>query len=206
MLIDISRTITPQLAVWTGDTPFSYVHNLRQADGYSVNLTTMTLSAHTGTHADAPYHFQDGGAHPAQLPLERYVGRARVIEVARREGGILPADLSASVQGAERVLLKTWVSDVPDTVFPTDFPYPTLELIEYLAQQAIVLLGVDMPSVDAYTSKTLDCHHRLLARGMAHLETLALAGVRAGDYELIALPLKLDGVCGSPVRAVPRAL
>ncbi len=134
------------------------------------------------------------------------MGRARVIEVARREGGILPEDLSTSVQGAERVLLKTWVSDLPDAVFPTDFPYPTVELIEHLARHAIMLLGVDMPSVDAYTSKTLECHHRLVARGIAHLETLALAGVPTGDYELIALPLKLDGVCGSPVRAVLRAL
>lgn len=205
-LYDITRTVTPALAVWPGDAPFTYTHALRKSDGHSVNLTTLTLSAHTGTHADAPYHYDDAGAHPAALPLHRYLGSAHVVTLARRAGGIVPADLAGrDLSGMERLLLHTWVSALPDAQWAgEDFPYPTVELVDWLAARGVLLLGVDMPSVDAYHSRTLDCHHRLHAHGIAHLETLCLKDVPDGVYELIALPLKLDGVCGSPVRAVLR--
>lgn len=207
LIYDISRTITPTVAVWPGDTPFSFRHQLRRDDGASVNLTTLTLSAHTGSHADAPYHIESDGAHPAALHLAKYLGPARVVTVARREGGIVPADLAGEhLAGVPRVLLHTWVSDVPDDTFPEDFPYPTPELIDWLADQGIVLLGVDSPSVDRFDSTDLPGHHRLVARGMVNLELLCLTGVPDGIYELIALPLKLDGVCGSPVRAILRPL
>ena len=77
-LYDISRVISPSLAVWPGDTAFSVEHQLRLAEGASVNLTALTLSAHTGSHADAPYHYTGQGAHPAELPLEPYLGPAHL--------------------------------------------------------------------------------------------------------------------------------
>ncbi|RPJ00651.1 MAG: kynurenine formamidase, partial [Chloroflexi bacterium] len=92
-----------------------------------------------------------------------------------------------------------------DNTWPEDFPYPTVELVDWLAAQGVVLLGLDSPSMDAFDSRDLPCHHRLLEQGMVHLETLCLAGVPDGVYELIAFPLKIAGVCGSPVRAVLRA-
>jgi arylformamidase len=205
-LYDITRTITPSLAVWPGDTPFSADHVLRQRDGFSVNLTTLHLSAHTGSHADAPYHVADDGAHPAALALDQYLGPAHVVTLARPHGGIVPGDFAAhDLSGLQRLLIHTWVSDLPDDTWPEDFPYPTVELIDWLADQGAVLIGLDCPSVDAFESKDLPCHQRLRARGMVQLETLNLSGVPDGVYELIALPLKIDGVCGSPVRAVLRA-
>ena len=207
LLYDISRTITPSLAVWPGDAPFSFEHALRTSDGASVNLTTLTLSAHTGSHADAPYHVAGDGAHPADLPLDPYLGPAHLVTITRQHGGIVPADFAGhDLAGVERLLIHTWVSDLPDEQWPDDFPYPTVELIDWLAAQGGVLLGLDCPSVDRFDSQDLPCHHRLYQYGMVNLETLRFAGVPDGRYELIALPLKLGGVCGSPVRAVLRSL
>jgi arylformamidase len=206
-IYDISRTVSLDTKVWPGDTPFTFEHNLRLSEGALVNLTTLHLSPHTGTHADAPYHYDDRGLHPAELPLERYIGPAHVVTVNRRHGGITPEDLAGKdLAGLERILIHTWVSEVPDGQWPEDFPYPTVELIDWLAGQGMHLFGVDMPSVDSFTSKTLECHHRLFDHDVVNLETLRLAGVPDGRYELIALPLKLAGVCGSPLRAVLRPL
>src|SRR5687767_8870035 len=91
-IYDISRTISPSLAVWPGDTPFSFQRVLSKQAGNSVNLTTLTLSAHTGSHADAPWHYLDSGLHPADLPLEKYVGPVHVATITRLHGGIIPAD------------------------------------------------------------------------------------------------------------------
>ncbi|MBN1680206.1 MAG: cyclase family protein [Anaerolineae bacterium] len=204
---DISRTITPTLAVWPGDAPFSFTHTLRKRDGSSVNLTTITLSPHTGSHADAYYHFDDDGQHPDQMPLAHYIGPAHVVTITRQHGGIVPSDFDAyDLANLERLLIHTWVSDVPDDDWPDDFPYPTVALIDWLAAQGGVLLGLDSPSVDWFDSTDLPCHHRLRHHGIANLEYLALAGVPDGRYELVALPLKIAGVCGSPVRAVLREI
>ncbi len=206
-LYDISRTIAPDTAVWPGDSPFSIEQLYDMREGASVNLTTLTLSPHTATHADAPWHTSAEGAHPAALDLSLYLGAAHVVHVTRRHGGITPADLGGfAPDRVERLLLRTWCSDLPDDRWPDDFPYPTVELIDWMVARGGVLLGVDMPSVDAFDSTDLPGHARLRAHGMANLELLALGGVPEGRYELIALPLKLDGVCGSPVRAVLREL
>jgi arylformamidase len=206
-LYDISRTLAPTLAVWPGDTPFSSEHVLRKRDGPSVNLTTLTLSAHSGSHADAPYHVADDGLHPAELPLGHFIGPAQVVTITRQHGAIVPADFARrDLVGVQRILIHTWVSDLPDDAWPHDFPYPTVELVDWLADRGGVLLGLDCPSVDRFDSQDLPCHHRLRQRGMVQLETLMLAGVPDGRYELIALPLKIAGVCGSPVRAVLRPL
>lgn len=207
VIYDISRAISPSLKVWPGDTPFSVRHVLRKEDGASVNLTTLTLSAHTGSHADAPYHFVDGDYHPADLPLEPYIGPAHLVTVARREGGIVPEDLSEyDLRGVERLLIHTWVSELPDDRWPEDFPYSSVDLIDWLAEKNVVLLGVDSPSMDRFDSKDLPGHHRLRQHGMVNLETLCFAGVPDGRYELIALPLRVRGACGSPVRAVLRKI
>ncbi len=206
-LYDISRTITPTLAVWPGDTPFSAQQVLDKRAGASVNLFTLTLSAHTGSHADAPFHYAQDGVHPAALPLAPYIGPAHVATIPRQHGGIVPADFTRhDLSGMKRLLIHTWVSDLPDSAWLEDFPYPTVELIDWLAERGVVLLGVDIPSVDRFDDDTLPCHHRLRQHGILNLETLRLKDVPDGVYELIALPLKIDGVCGSPVRAVLRTL
>lgn len=206
-IYDITRTIRPTLAVWPGDTAYSVSPALHIDKGASVNLTTITMSPHTGTHADAYFHYESAGSHPSQMLLDGYLGRARVVMVDQFEGALLPNDfMVGALDGVERLLIRSHISTLPDEQFPEQFPYLSVELIELLARQGAKLIGLDSPSVDAYDSKTLPCHHALRRVGMVNLESLLLRDVPEGDYELIALPLKLDLACGSPVRAILRSL
>jgi arylformamidase len=205
MLYDVTRTISPELCVWPGDTPFTLAHVMRLADGDSVNLTTFTTTAHLGTHADAYYHYEADGAHPAGMPLDAYIGPARVVTVHKPDGPLFPADFDGiDLTGAERLLLHSPVSDLPDNQWPAAFPYLSVELIAWLGGLGIRLIGLDSPSVDAFTSTDLPCHHALNRHKIVNIEMLYLRGVPDGEYELVALPLKLDGACGSPVRAILR--
>jgi arylformamidase len=204
---DITRTLSPGLAVWPGDPPFILEQILSKEKGDSANLTSFRLGAHTGTHVDAPYHFDGTGAQLADLPLEQYIGPAHVVTVKRRDGGIVPEDLDGyNLAGMQRLLIHTWASGFPDDRWADDFVYPTVQLADWLAGRGVVLLGVDAPSVDRYGDDALSCHHRLGQHGIAILERLTLLNVPDGVYELIALPLKIAGACGSPVRAILRTI
>lgn len=205
MLYDITRTVRPSTAVWPGDAPYRVGIALDMTTGSSVNLTTLSLSPHTGTHADAYFHYTRGGAHPASMSLSPYLGPARVATVSRRDGPLSPSDFApGALDGVQRLLIKSHVSDLPDDQWPSEFPYLSVELIETLASQGCVLIGLDSPSVDAFDSADLPCHNAIRDAGMVNLELCQLRDVPDGDYELIALPLKLDLACGSPVRAVLR--
>lgn len=206
-IYDISRTISTRLAVWPGDTPFSFEPNMSLQNGDAVNLNTLTVTAHVGTHTDAPWHTEPVREHPADMPLAPFLGPARVVTVTRQRGGIVPDDLAAyDLNGVERLLIHTWYSDQPDETFNPAFVYPTVALIDWLAGRGVKLLGVDMPTVDAYGDPDLPGHHRLQQHGIVNLENLLLRDVPDGEYELIALPLKIDEICGSPVRAILRAI
>lgn len=206
-IYDINRTISPELAVWPGSDAFSFQMRMQITQGDSVNLTALSLTPHTASHADAGWHTSDTGLKAHELPLEKYLGSAQVVTIDRQEGAIIPDDLRHAITTPlERLLIHTWVSDVPDERFPHGFPYPSVDLIDWLADQGAALLGLDSPSVDDFTSKDLPGHHRLRQRDMVHLESLQLTGVPDGHYELIALPLKIKDVCGSPVRAILRTV
>ena len=206
-LIDISRTLNARIAVWPGDTPFAMQPVLAIADGASVNLTTLTLSAHTGTHADAPYHFAADGATLELVDLTPYWGPAQVVTVARMAGELTPADFArVDLAAAPRLLVRSMASSQDPTQFPTEIVYPGPALIALLAQHGVLLYGADAPSMDAIDSKTLPGHHALRQHGIAILEGLDLTNAPDGLYELVALPLKIAGGDGSPVRAVLRTV
>ena len=207
MLIDISRTLNPSIAVWPGDTPFAMTTVLAKRDGVSVNLTTLTLSAHTGTHADAPYHFDDNGATLATLDLAPYWGLAQVVTVYKADGALEPADfVHADLTKAPRLLVRSAASAGDPAVFPTAIVYPSLALANYLGSLGIVLYGADAPSMDDVESKVLPGHQALHRNGIAILEGLDLSQAPDGLYELVALPLKIAGGDGTPVRAALRTL
>jgi arylformamidase len=205
-IYDISRTINPNLAVWPGDTPFSAEKVLAMSRGASVNLTTLTLSSHTGTHADAPYHFVNDGLTINQVPLAAYLGPATVVTVEREAGPLTPADFpNLEWSGLERLLVHSGASHKPLAEFPTEFIYPSPELAAWLGQHGVVLFGSDAPSMDDMNSKSLPGHNALHQHGIAILEGLLLADIPDGRYELIALPLKIESGDGSPIRAILRA-
>lgn len=204
-IFDITRTINPTLAVWPGDTPFSTEVITAIKDGSSINLTTLTMSSHMGTHVDAPYHFLDDDLTMEAVPLEAYLGPATVVTVQREAGPLTPADFpGVDWSGVKRLLVHSVASDKPVDQFPTEFVYPSPELAEVMARHGVVLFGSDAPSMDDMNSKTLPGHKALRRHRIAILEGLQLTDVPDGVYELIALPLKIEGGDGSPVRAVLR--
>jgi arylformamidase len=206
-LIDISRKLEPALAVWPGDTAFERRTVLSMAGGDSVNLSTLILSAHTGSHVDAPFHVQRLGKTLEQLPLEAYWGMAQVVTVQKAEGPLHAEDFAhVDLARAPRLLVHSGGSHAPHEEFPDHFVYPSPGLAEVLEAAGIVLYGSDTPSMDHAQSKDLPGHNALLAAGIAILEGLDLREVPDGLYELCALPLKIVGGDGSPVRAVLRVL
>lgn len=207
-LIDISRTLEPSLAVWPGDTPFERRVMLDMAVGAFVNLSTLTLSSHTGTHVDAPFHVQRDGDTVERLPLEQYWGAAQVVTVRKTSGPLTAEDLQhVDLALAPRLLVRSGSgSGAPHDLFPAEFVYPSPALAGVLARAGVVLYGSDTPSMDDADSKDLPGHHALLDAGIAILEGLDLRSAPDGVYELAALPLKIAGGDGSPVRAVLRTL
>jgi arylformamidase len=203
-LYDITHPLSVSTAHWPGDTPFNLAFTARLTQGESVNLSKVTLSPHNGTHADAPYHYDETGARMDQVEPERYIGPARLVALEGRRLIDVSDLASLGLAGVERLLVRT--GSCPDpTRFHPDFTAFTAAAIRYLAEQGVRLLGTDAHSVDPMESKDLEAHHACGAAGILIVENLNLAGVPAGDYELIALPLKLVGADGSPIRAVLRA-
>jgi len=203
-IYDITRPITPQLAGWPGDTQYSAKEMMRIQDGHSVNLSTLTLSAHLGTHVDAPYHFEADGMKMNDVDLSAYVGPSTVVDFRDVDGALTPEHLGrVDLDKAERLLIHTKYSLVADDQWYSDFVYPTPEAAQLMVDHGIKLFGTDSPSVDPETDKLIRTH-KTFGRGNIYiLEGLQLTDVPAGEYELTALPLKLDGD-GSPVRAILR--
>jgi len=205
---DISEPIEERTATFPGDTPFTRRWVARMEQGASCNVSTITLSVHVGTHTDAPVHFDVAGADIAAVDLRRYLGRCRVVDV-QGEGDppqIPAAALTpALLRGAERILFRT--SQRHDhRVFDQRFTAVGPAAAAALVAAGIVLVGIDTPSIDHAASKDLDGHHVLYRGGTALLENIDLSGVPTGDYELIALPLRIVGGDSSPVRAILREL
>ncbi len=192
------------IPVWPGDEPYRYFTRWRIADGESVNVGCISLSVHAGSHADAPRHFRDTGVAVEEMDLGAFIGPAMVIDVAGRDTIGIEDVAVSGLALAPRLLLRTGAWIDLDT-FPTRFPVIASDVPEFLKSQGVVLLGIDLPSVDLYDSTDMPNHHALDACGVHILESLLLTDVPAGSYELIALPLKLIGADGAPVRAILRS-
>ncbi|MBA4137594.1 MAG: arylformamidase [Opitutus sp.] len=203
-LIDISRPIFTGMPVWPGDTPAQFDFAATKSGGYSCNVGRLRVSMHTGTHVDAPYHFDDAGLKIDEIPVDLYVGPARVVDVRGRATITPEMFASLDLAATPRVLLRSdaWTNLAE---FPTTWPQYAPGLATWLAERGVRLIGMDFPSVDHLTSKDLPIHHEFGRAGVFILESLDLCGVEAGVYELIALPLRVRGADGCPVRAVLRA-
>lgn len=206
MIIDISQGLSPGMAVFPGDAAYEQGWTFRLGPDCPVNVSRVSFSVHCGTHADAPLHYDAGGAAVAALALEPYIGPCRVID-ARGKGPLCgPDEIAAALENAPPRILLRLMDRLDPKVWPTGFRALAAETIELLASKGVVLVGIDTPSVDPETSKTLDAHMACRKADMRILENLVLAHVEPGDYELIALPLKFENLDASPVRAVLRRL
>ena len=203
---DISQRLSTGIPVWPGDTPFTEARTWTLTDDCPVNVSRFSLSTHTGTHADAPLHYDAAGATIGELDLTPYLGTCRVINVSSSNGDVTPAMIHAQLKNCPpRILLRTYIT-APQAAWDKDFRAISPAAIELLAANGVSLIGTDTPSLDTQESKTMDAHHAVRRHQMSILEGLVLDDVPEGDYELIALPLKLTALDASPVRAVLRDL
>lgn len=203
--IDVSQPLDNQVATWPGDAPFTYEITWSMADSGSVNVGQVTMSIHTGTHIDAPFHFDNNGARTLDLDVNVYMGPARVVHVPGVDTIHPGLFTREDLQGVERLIVRTdaW----PDKrQFPTAIPPVHPEFAPFLADCGVRLLGLDLPSVDEIESKDLPAHHALAKHGVMILEGLVLDAISPGDYELAAVPLALRDADGSPVRALLRRI
>lgn len=198
---DISLPLRPELSGWPGDRPVASTFTWHQNRGDTVTVGAFEMSVHTGTHVDAPFHVSGSGLTADALPLEAFIGPATVINVAGHEMVTVDVLEAVGVRPQPRLLLRTGAWPDPAR-FPDRIPVLAPEVPEYLAARGVVLLGVDLPSVDALNDASVPNHHALFRRGIQILEGLRLEGVPEGDYFLSALPLPLAGMDGAPARAV----
>jgi arylformamidase len=204
-IYDISQALHEKIAVWPGDQKFRLRWSMRIDRGDCCNASALTMSAHTGTHLDAPYHCEDSAADISRLPLDACVGRARVVAVPPEYASISAEFLrTLSWDGVERVLFRTRDIDGAEDRFDRNYRPIAQDGADFLAGRSLKLVGTDAASVDAFANRALSGHKRLLDGGIVILEGARLAHVPPGDYELICLPLKLTGLDGSPVRAILR--
>ena len=206
-LWDISPPVDAGTPVFPGDTPFGLSWPARIGPLCPVNVSTLTLSPHTGAHADAPLHYDGDGAAVGALDLTPYLGPCRVIHAI----GIAPLVQWQHIEHAinaglpPRVLVRTY-ERMPIDAWDGALAAYAPETIERLADLGVTLIGIDTASIDPADSKALDSHQVIRRRGLRVLENLVLDDVPEGDYELIALPLKLTTADASPVRAVLRSI
>lgn len=202
-IFDISLELSPATVTFPGDPPVQISHPCQISKGDPCNLSLLSLGSHAGTHIDAPRHFFENGLSVDQLGLEHFAGPARVLEIPDKQV-VTPGDLKPfGIKQGEIILLKTKNSHlIKQPVFCRDFAYLSPEAGRYLAEIGIRTLGFDYFSVEPSESETYEVHDALLGKGIVIMEGLVLTDVPPGHYTLAALPLKIKGADGSPVRAV----
>lgn len=203
-LWDISQPLRPTLPVWPGDTAFAQAGTWQMAEGSPVNVSALTMSTHSGAHADAPLHYAADAPDIASVDLSAYLGECLVVD-GRGAGALILPEHLPDLGGAERVLFRTFAT-FPHDAWADETTAIAPETIDALAAAGVRLVGLDGPSIDPQTSKTMNAHLAVLRHNIRVLEGLVLDAVPQGRYELIALPLPIVGGDASPVRAVLREL
>ncbi len=205
-LWDISPPVHAGAPVFPGDTPYRQRWAASIGPGCPVNVSEITLSPHVGAHADAPLHYDADGSPIGQVDLTPFLGTCRVIHAIDKGPLIEWAHIAHALADLPpRVLVRTYHRAPVDRWDGALAAYAP-DTIERLAVLGVTLVGIDTASIDPADSKALDSHQVIRRLGLRVLENLVLDDVPEGDYELIALPLKLVTADASPVRAVLRAL
>ena len=205
-IIDISQVLRPGMPNWPGEPEFGYTRKAEISDECPVNTGEVVMSTHAGTHADAPLHYHAEGVDSAASDLSAYVGECVVYDARNAIDAVTVEDIEwDELEGAKRVLFRTY-DRFPRAEWNSRFSAIDHEVVERLGKQGVVLIGTDTPSLDPMTSKTMDAHHAVRRHDMRILEGLVLQDVAEGRYELVALPLPIEGADASPVRAILREL
>jgi len=203
---DISQRLGARTPLWPGEPDVVLSRSASLGPDCPVNIGALSFPLHAGTHADAPLHYSDDGVASADSSLDAYIGPCLVVD-ARASGARVEEDDCdwEALAGAKRVLFRTY-ERFPHDAWDESFTAIAPPVIARLREAGAVLIGTDTPSLDPQNSKTMDAHHEVLKGDMRILEGLVLDAVEPGAYELIALPLAIEGADASPVRAILREL
>lgn len=206
--IDISVPLRNAMVHWPSDPPVRIERVLNIEHGDSHTLSQISIGSHSGTHVDAPLHFIRQGLGVDKMPLDTTLGQARVIEIHDSES-IKPGELvHHRIRRGERILFKTlnssrvWQTDT----FIEDFVFISKEAARFLAERSVRVVGIDYLSVGGFKRDSTEIHRTLLEGGVWIIEGLDLSRVKAGKYDLICLPLKIDQGDGAPARAILRPM
>lgn len=208
---DLSLPLSARLPVWPGDPPVSVIRSSSLDRGDPSNVSRLDLGSHTGTHVDAPLHFEPGGAPVDRLPLDVLIGPARLVEMDSNEK-ISGKDVEGlDLRGVTRLIFKTkncrfWSDPGIFSTFRTDYIYLAEDAARRLVEKGMRLVGVDYLSVESFSNKSFSTHHALLRAGVVILEGLNPSAVPPGDYDLIALPMRIEGGDGAPARVILKTL
>lgn len=197
-LIDVTRPLSGNILVYPGDSEPVFL----QSNRGRYRITDLTMSSHSGTHIDAPAHYLKEGDTIDTIPLSHIVGTCRVLDMSRSGNTtISAADLEGRIDGAERLLLKTWFSG--RNSFIAEYPSLAYDAACLITESGIRCIGIDSPSIESFNCDGA-VHRRLLSHGCIIIELLDLSDISEGDYEMVALPLRLTGLDGSPARVILR--
>ena len=196
---DVSIPMRPGMTVWPGDPAFSFEPGGRIAEGASCNTSLVSFSTHTGTHCDAPWHFEDDGKRLHEVDPQRFFGEALLIEIP--DVDIITAEDLPEGKLPPRVLFKTKNSVYPmDAPFKEDFVTLDASAAERLVEDGVRLVGIDYLSI-APRGQSGPTHHVLLQNEVFVVEGLRLEGLAPGPCQFVVLPLPLEGADGAPCRA-----
>ncbi|CAN5631505.1 cyclase family protein [soil metagenome] len=203
-IIDISVPLVNGGLIYPGNPAVAIAPQQSIAEGASANVSTLSFGSHTGTHVDAARHFFDDGQPVDELPLDKLIGRATVLEFADDVMQIGAKELEGhNIEGAQRILLKTRNSALLEQPeFVRNYTFLTPDGAELLAEKGVELVGIDYLSVEQFRSGHHRAHRTLLERQIVIVEGLQLGGVAPGVYDFICLPLRIAGMDGAPARAV----
>lgn len=203
-IYDISVPIRTGGVVYPGNPEIDIKLTSSVARGDSANVSQIVFGSHTGTHADSSRHFFDDAQPVDQIPLERLIGPARLVVMGDEVRSVGEKELrAAGIEGQKRVLIKTRNSELlKQKEFVPDYTFIAPDAAEYLVAIGVELVGVDYLSIEQFHSGHHKTHRTLLAQDVVIIEGLALSEPPSGDYQLICLPLRLEGLDGAPARAV----
>jgi len=206
-IIDISMSLKKCMLTWPNSPAYAIEPFKKISEGASSNVSKLSLSTHCGTHVDAPRHFFPGGRTLDEIPLEVFVGRARVFNAGMRKKIDRKFLQKLDFDGVERALFRSVNSAyLGEKRFRRNYVYFSEDAARFLVEKKIKLLGTDYLSVENYADKKRPAHHIFLRAGVVLLEGINLLKVKGGDYELVCLPLRVAGADGAPARAFLRKL
>jgi arylformamidase len=201
-IIDISSDFDSTMATWPSSEKFDF-QILRNHHEHNVQVSRISLNLHTGSHIDAPKHFDSNGLNIDEIPLETFLGEVYVFDCGNAD--IIDKNVLLNLNFApqyKRIIFKTKNSKDKSKVFNENYVALTTEAAEYLASLNLLIIGIDAPSIELYKGRNYKTHQVILNKKIVIIEGLNLENVEQGVYKLIALPLKIKNAEASPVRAI----